>query len=286
MYAPIISVSTRVRLFILSFSFITVIAFSVLSLQSCGGGSEEAVQNLSAQERYAQGVKKFNDGDYMEAINDFKIIKLQFPGTNVGDSAEYDLAQCYFKREEFLSSSAEFETLRRNYPTSILDTIALYDVALCYYRLAPKAALDQKYSLLAIDQFQGFIEYYPTNPLAKDAAAKITELNDRLALKDLTTAELYMRLEYYRAATHYYDNVIEKYHDTQYAEPAQVGKIHSLISRKKYDDAKQDIEKFLIKYPASTYKSEVEGMQKQIADAEAIKNAATHTDASASNKGG
>jgi outer membrane protein assembly factor BamD len=236
------------------------------SLQSCGGSSD-TVQNLSAQERYQQGMKKIEDNDYFDAINDFNIVKLQYPGSNVADSAQYMLAECRLRREEYLLAAEEYTSFRKNYPSSSLDTVALYKVALCYYYIAPKVALDQKYSKRAIDEFQAFIEYYPASSLVKDAEEKISELNDRLAQRDYDDAELYMRLEYFKAATHYYDNVIDRYHDTKFAEPALLGKIKSLVARKRYDDAKENIEKFLVKYPHSIHQQEIEAIQKTIADA-------------------
>jgi outer membrane protein assembly factor BamD len=68
---------------------------------------------------------------------------------------------------------------------------AQYKLALSYYELSPRAPLDQQYTRKAIDEFQSFVEYYPNNPLVKDAAEKIRELNTRLAKKQYETAKLY-----------------------------------------------------------------------------------------------
>ena len=73
--------------------------------------------------------------------------------------------------------------------------------------------------------------------LAGDAAAKIQELNTRLAKKDFETAELYMKMEYYKSAAYYYNTVFEKYHDTPYGEQALLGKVRALLARKKYSEA-------------------------------------------------
>jgi outer membrane protein assembly factor BamD len=156
--------------------------------------------------------------------------------------------------------------------------MAQYKTALCYYQLAPQSLLDQKYTNRAIDEFQAFIEYYPTNDLAKDAAAKIQELNGRLARKDFETAELYMKLEYYRAAAYYYNGVFEKYHDTPYGEQALLGKVRALLARKHYDEAKPDIDKFFERYPNSQYKGDAESLQKEIQDNLKTKSAASPSD--------
>jgi outer membrane protein assembly factor BamD len=238
------------------------VAFCALVLVSCGGSSSDTVEQISAEQRFARGVEKYNEGDYLEAINEFNIVKLQFPGSKISDSSQYLLAECHFKREEFLLAAEEYAALKRNYASSPLLTVAAYKIGLCYYRLAPKSAQDQKYTLRAIDELQAFIEYYPNNDSVKAAAAKIEELNDRLAKKDFDTAELYVKLEYYRAATFYYNAVFEKYHDTRYGKPALFGKIKVELTRKKYDDAVKDLRKFDQMFPGNAHEGDIESLRK------------------------
>jgi outer membrane protein assembly factor BamD (BamD/ComL family) len=80
---------------------------------------------------------------------------------------------------------------------------------------------------------------------------------------------------YYKAATTYFDYVIEKYHDTPYAEPALLGKVKALIARRKYDEAMPEIEKFLARYPSSEHKGEAEALQQEIRDHVKAKSEAT-----------
>ena len=232
-------------------------------------------------ERFELGKAKFAGGDYLEAISEFNVVKLQYSGSTVADSAQYYLAECHFKREEYILAGEEYQAVKRAYPSSPLVPISQYKTGLCYYMLSPKSLLDQKYTLRAIDEFQAFVEYYPTHDLAKDAADKIQEMNGRLAQKDYETAQLYMTLEYYKAATYYFNSVFEKYHDTPYGEPALLGKIRALIARNRYAEAKPDLEKFFERYPASTSKAEAESMKKDIEEHLKTKSAATPTETGA-----
>jgi outer membrane protein assembly factor BamD len=245
--------------FILQAIILTVVAILVTSC-----GSSNITQNLSAEERFDAGKKKFDEGDYLDAINEFEIVKLQFPGSAVADDAQYYLAESHFKREEFLLAAEEYQALKRNMPASPFVPLVQYKTAMCYYSLSPRSALDQRYTARAIDEFQTFIEYNPTHELVPDAEAKIKELNMRLSQKLYETALLYMKMEYYKAAVVYFNDVVEKYHDTPYAEPAQLGKARALAARKKYDEAKQEVEKFLDKYPNSTMKQEGESLRQEI----------------------
>lgn len=243
------------------FFFLSVIA--ILSLQ-VGCKSSDVMQNLSAEERFELGKKAYDEEEYLEAINHFEVVKLQYPGSAVADDAQYFLGECRFKREEFLLAAEEYRALKRNFPASPLLAQAQYMIGLCYYNLAPKSTLDQEYTLRAIDEFQSFIDYYPAQDSVPSAEEKIRELNVRLAKKEYDSAELYMKLEYYKAATIYFSNVIERYHDSPYAERAYVGKIKALIQRSRYKEARQEILKFFERYPASSYIPEVKELDVKV----------------------
>ncbi len=242
---------------------IHVCLFLIIALSwSCGHSN--VTMNLSAEQHFELGKKNFYDNDYLEATNEFEVIRLQFPGSRVADSAQFFLGECHFQQEEYLLAAEEYQTLRRNMPASPLVPLAQYKIGLCYYHLSPQTELDQTYSQRAIDEFQTFVEYYPKNEMVKDAEAKIAELNDRLAKKLYDSGELYMKMDYYKAALIYYTSVIEKYHDTQFAELAQIGKIRALIARKKYGDAKSEVEKYLDKYPSGKNRDEIGPLRKDI----------------------
>jgi outer membrane protein assembly factor BamD len=229
---------------------------------SCG--SSNVMQNLPAEERFELGKKKFASGDYLEAISEFEIVKLQFPGSSVADDAQFYLGECHYNQEEYLLAAEEYQALKRNMPASSFVPQAQFKIGLCYYNLSPPPPLDQTYTVRAIDEFQSFIEYNPTSELVHDAEAKIKELNTRLAKKLFDSAELYVKLEYYPSATIYYNSVVEKFYDSPYAEPALLGKAKALVSRKRYDEAKQEVDKFLQKYPESSLKNEAQTLRDNI----------------------
>lgn len=226
--------------------------------------SSDIVQNLTAEDRFALGKKKFDDGDYLEAINDFNVIKLQFPGSSVADDAQFYLGECHYNQDDFLIASEEFQTLKRSMPASPLVPMAQYKTALCFYNLSPPSSLDQRHTTRAIDEFQTFIEYYPTHELVHDAESKIVELNNRLARKLYDSGVLYLKMEYYKASTIYFNSVIDRYHDTQFAEPAYIGKARALNARKKYAEANEELEKFLQKFPNSSLKDDALALQREV----------------------
>ncbi len=127
--------------------------------------------------------------------------------------------------------------------------------------LSPKSTLDQQYSKKAIEEMQTFVETYPADPHVSDANVKIKELTERLAKKEYDTARLYVTMDYYRAALMSFDEVIEKYHDTEFAPQAFEGKVNLLMARNHYREAGLEINRFLVRYPNSVLKTTMESLK-------------------------
>ncbi len=174
------------------------------------------------------------------------------------------MAECRYLREEYILAAFEYDVLLRTMPSSIFASRARFRRATCFYELSPNSILDQNYSRKAIDEYQAFLEYYPTDTLVSLAEQRINELNTKLAQKDFENGMTYMHMEYYKAATYYFDVVLDKSHDTQYAEPALLKKAEALTNRKKYADAKEALEKFREKYPSSILKPDADKLNSEI----------------------
>ena len=229
-----------------------------------GCSSDEIIVEKSADYYFKFGMSEFQDENYFEAIENFKTVTLQFSVSKYGDSAQYYLGECYFARKEFLLAAYEYEMLKKTMSLSELLPLAQFKLAMCYYQLSPKHIIEQKYTYKAIDEFQIFLEYYPSHDSSKIATEKIRELILKLAKKELETGNTYLQLENYKSAIHYFKNVIEKFHDTPYVEDAQLGIVEAMINRKKFKEAKEELEFFFTKYPKSEKKERAESLEKSI----------------------
>lgn len=226
-----------------------------------GCSSDEVVAPRSAEEVFQSGMKLFAEEDYLEAKEEFRIVTHQYQGSALADDGQFYLGECYFKREEFILAAYEFEILLRTMPTSEFVSNARFQRALCYYNRSPESYLDQESTRKAIDEFQAFLEYHPTDPRAPEAEAKIHEMNTKLARKDYENGIIYMKMEYYKAAVVSFDYVLEKYHDTPYAEPSLLKKGEAQFYRKRYVEAKEIAERFMERYPNSSVRSDAEKLR-------------------------
>ncbi len=221
-------------------------------------------ETIPVEQRFKEAKALFDDEDYLKAINEFTVITLQNQGSAYADSAQFFLAECRFRRGEYLVAATEYGYLKRSYPASPLVPEAQYKLALSYYDLSPKFSLDQQYTRKAIDEFQSFVDYYPKNEHSSDAADKIMELNTRLAKKEYETARLYETMEYYKSSLFYFDDIIDKYHDTEYAPLAHLGKVEVLILRKRYEEARIALQIFYDRFPNSVLKAQADRLKARI----------------------
>lgn len=241
--------------------------FAALAAAIGGCGSSEPAAAVSGEERYAHAKKLFDNEDYLEAINEFTVLTLQYQGASFAPDAQFSLAESRFRRGEYLLAAFEYGVVKRNYPASSRVQDAQYQLAECYYNLSPQSPLDQQYTKKAIDEYQTFAEYYPSDAKAARAGDRIKELNLRLAKKEYETARLYVKMEYTKAALFYMDDLIEKYHDTEFAPLAYLDKADLLLSRNKAEAAAIEIGKFLERYPNSVLRSRADAIQMAVQDA-------------------
>lgn len=220
--------------------------------------------NYTAQERLDYALKLYHNENYLDAVQEFQAIILQYPGNAVVDDAQYYLAETRFERHEYILAAYEFSKLIKTMTASEFVPASQYMLAECYYELSPDYRLDQQYTKKAMQEFQAFIDFFPTNEKVKEAEQKIVELNDKLAHKEFNTAELYETMDFNEAALIYYSNVVDDFHDTKYAAMAQYSKIKLLVSRDKDSLALEEITKFLDKYPDDQNVDEIKKLKSEL----------------------
>jgi len=227
----------------------------------CSSSGDLEVKN--SHDRFMVAKKLFLEKSYVKAMENLKIIAYE-KGVEYADSVQYLLAECYNNTDQFILSASEYSDLVRFTPNSPLAPEARYMIGVCYSKISPTSNLDQNYTIKAITELQAFIEYYPTHARARDAERLIIELRNKLAEKDYNTAILYIKMSKFRSALLYFNSVLERFHDSSFADLAQYGIIEVYIAQDKKDLAKNEIEKFLTKYPNSKKRDDVLKLKQSI----------------------
>ena len=222
---------------------ITVILFAIV-LSSCT--HELNIQDAGFEKSFTIAKKKYNDGNYLQALDDFNVIILNYGGQSGIDSVQFLLANTHFKLEEYYSSSYEFNKLTESFPESKLSEESYFNSALSYYKLSPIYSLDQKETYSAITKFQFYLDLYPVGKFADKANGFIQELREKLARKEFESGQLYMKMDQPRAAKFYFLEVVNNYYDTKFyiqslkymaeASKSMNDNYNFQVYQKKYDD--------------------------------------------------
>lgn len=245
--------------------FITIILFAVLAA-ACGSSIDTTT--MSADEHFAYAMSLYDDEDYEDALAEFQAILLQYPANPVNDDAQYYLGMTYFQRGQYLLSAYEFSKLIRDIPASPFVVDAQFMLAESYFQLSPPYQLDQVYTKKAIEEFQAFIDFFPTDERVDAVEMKINEMNKKLAEKQYSAAVIYEKMEYDNAAIDYYNKVIETYHDTEFAPMAYYNRIKLLLSNNREEEALRDMQSYLSRYPDDNNASEIQSLYDEIVLAE------------------
>ena len=229
----------------LVYSIIT--AFLLGLLYGCGGKSVRPV--LPLQEQFTIAKKYYDQKKYRQAVEEFQKLIFNYPGATVVDTAIYYLAISYSNQKDYAAAAGEFKKIVSNYPNSSWLDEATFMVALCDMKQSAPAELDQQFTLLALDEFNEFVETYPDSPFTSQAREKISELRNKLAKKSYKNGYLYLRTKDYPAALLYFKEVLENYPDTVWAKEAlyQIAEANRL--QNKIPEALEVYKRFVELYP-------------------------------------
>ncbi len=221
--------------------------FLLVFSMACGPKQTNLI--LDAEDQFALAKREFEKKHYDQAIIEFQKLIFNYPGAVFIDSTQYLLGMSYFNQKDYPLASVEFNKLLSSFPTSQLSDDAAFMVAFCDFEMSVKAELDQSHTLKAIEELQRFLDDYPTSDRAKEAFGLLNLCRTKLAKKAYKNGWLYFKRKQYEAALIYLKDVINGYHDTEWAVPAQFQIAEVYFKQKKYDQAKTEYQKFLENFP-------------------------------------
>jgi len=236
----------------ISLSLLLVGLIGVSLLAGCGGITMK--NYATAELQYRNAMTEFQKEHYLKAIDGFQKVIYNFGGSSVVDSAQYYLAMSYYHQSDYYMAAAEFERLATTYPGSPFVDDAQYMSGICYFKSAPNNfGLDQDELQKALDALTDFVTDNPESELADDAREAIAQANERLAHKRFANGRMYYRLGYYDAAEIYFQRVIDEHTDTEWAARALFYSGEIKVKQKKFSEARDIINNFLVVYPKHEY---------------------------------
>jgi outer membrane protein assembly factor BamD len=188
--------------------------FLIAFLTAFVGCSHHKDIKLTAEERYEVATKYFNENKYDKAIENFKKLIFEWPGSELVEKSQYFLAKSCLEAKKYEEAETEYDFFIRNFPQSMFIMRAEFELALVYYKESPPYWLDQAMTRNALASFENFILKHPDTELAKEAEKYRTKCIDKLARKDLETAKLYLKLGRPESAKIYLKDIQQRYPET------------------------------------------------------------------------
>lgn len=213
----------------------------------------------------------YTEGDYLKAQTLYELVVTAFRGQKEAEMIAYNYANTYYQLEQYLLAAYYFKNFATTYGGSSLKEDADFMTAYSNYQLSPTYRLDQSYSLKAIEEFQEFINRYPSSDRIQECNSLIDGMRQKLEFKEFEAANLYFDLQQYQSAVRSYDNLLIEFPDTERAEEVRYKICRSAFllaqnsfvekQQERYEEALKRTTIFLSRYPSSSYNAEVRKMQ-------------------------
>ena len=255
-----------------------ILVLVVVFLTSCGE-YQRLLKSRNAEEKYQAALQYFNEKQYVKAQTLLDDVTTFYKGTERSEDILAYLARCYMGQKQYESATDYYQAYVRNYPKGKYATEAYFQIGHCQYMDSPDARLDQSITVKAIEAFELFVELYPESPYAEQAYKEMSELNDKLALKELKSAQLYYNLGSYLGNNYLSceivcKNALKNYPSNKYQEEFSwlilqakyQQMINSLEERKveRARDTQDEYYNFITEYPNSKHRKEADRMLVQI----------------------
>jgi outer membrane protein assembly factor BamD len=230
--------------------FVSFILLAAIYINGCGGPAMKAAPTAIGQ--FTQAKKDFDKKHFLSAIEGFQKVVFNFPGSTLVDTAQYYLGLSQYYNDDYELAVVEFNRLIMNYPKSNWVDDAQYMAGICYYKNTPKHhALDQEDMKKAIKTMEDFIVDNPDSPLIEDARKIILEARTKLAYKEYDSGLFYFKIEELKAATIYFQLVVDEYTDTEYGAKALYKLAEIAYKEARFPEALEKFNNFMSVYPSN-----------------------------------
>lgn len=212
---------------------------SLLALSAtCRGRAPSAEEPFNLEDRFADAMSLYSEGQYARAAVAFKSVAQRAPTHIYTDDAEYYLGMCYLRIGKTAEARGAFNMVIDYFPGSEFAPLSYLGLARAYLNEAPIMYRDQsKTTGEAITTIQTFLRKYPDHEKVPEAQAILAEANDRLAAKGLMAIKVYENLMKYESELHYADLCIQEFPESHLVWQAKLYKARALYFLYRDDEA-------------------------------------------------
>jgi outer membrane protein assembly factor BamD len=250
-----------------------VIALTLLAAMWGCNEYNEVLKSPDLDYKYEKAVAFLDSGACYSALPVFEDLSRLTRGTQMAADVQYHYARTHACLKDNYLARYHFRSFVRTFPKDNRCEQATFEAAMCSYRLSPSPALDQTETRAAIEEFQLFMDSYPSSSLRDSAQTLVDKLRDKLEIKSFESARLYHKTGQYRSAVIALENAMKDFPDSPFREEMSFLIVDSYFQyaeqsteRRKLERYHDTIEAFLTfvaRFPASEFRQEAERIRKR-----------------------
>ena len=247
-------------------------AVGFLFLTSCKSEFEKIRATGDVEQIMAKAFEYYEEKEYGKAQNLFELVINNLRGRVEAEKVYFYYSYTHYHLNRYILAAYYFQNFTTTFPNSTYREEADFMVAFSNYQLSPSYRLDQSYSAKAIEQFQLFVNTYPTSDRVEQCNKLIDEMRRKMEKEAFAEGELYYNLSQYQAATQSFENLLKDFPETPDAERVRylIMKANFLLAQnsvfskqeERYQTTLDYYDKFVAKYPQSQYRKDAESIFK------------------------
>ncbi len=246
----------------------------LLLMVSCKSEFEKIRSSGNSKTILTKADDYYDKKDFDKAQTLYELVMNSLRGTAEAERVFYRYAYTHYNSDKFTLASYYFKNFASTFPNSQFREEADYMSAYSNFKLSPSFRLDQAATNKAIDEFQTFVNTYPSSERVKEANKMIDLLRNKLEIKAYNEGEIYFNIREYQSAVQVFENLLKDFPET-----ANADQLHYMIIQSKYKlasnsvlekqeerfkDTAMSAEEFVTKYEkGSKFKKEVQTILKE-----------------------
>jgi outer membrane protein assembly factor BamD len=188
---------------------ITVAVLAAALLQGCA----TTQANKPPDAMFKDGEEFFKNGNYEDAIAQWKKVKESYQSPELSARAEMGIADAYFLNKDYIEAAAAYEDFRKLHPSHARADYALYRQGMSYYSQINRIDTDQTPVKNALTTLESYVKQYPQGEFAAEVAEKISDCRDRQLQYEIYVGRFYLRTEKYPAAIARFELALKNFAD-------------------------------------------------------------------------
>lgn len=187
------------------FSLLVVLVVTILQ------GCATPQMNKPPDVLFKDGEQSFQDGNYEDAIAQWKKVKESYQSPELTARAELAIADAYFLNNDFIESAAAYEDFRKLHPSHLRAGYALYRQGMSYYNQIHRIDTDQTPVKNALNIFESYIKTYQDGEHAVEVQENLQDCRDKQLQYELYVGQFYLRNEKYPAAIGRFEEALKNF---------------------------------------------------------------------------